>query len=89
MNSLHTFWNQRTMSKQIYEILFSNNFFTFLVISSDNCHCYEEIPYVDLQVIPGDNETKVCSAKCSGSENDICGGQNAVSVYVASKCHFM
>ena len=55
--------------------------------NGENCYCYENIPFADLQTIPSENETISCSSKCKGGDDYVCGGPEAVSIYVASKTH--
>ena len=56
--------------------------------NGEDCYCYENIPFADLQVVPSENETISCSSKCKGGDDYLCGGPEAVSIYVASKIIF-
>ena len=58
--------------------------------NGEECYCYENIPYADLQTVPSENETVSCSSYCKGGNDYICGGPEAVSIYVASMTsHFL
>ena len=55
-----------------------------MLINGQECNCYEEIPFVDLQTVPSENETITCSKRCNGADDYVCGGPESVSIYVAS-----
>ena len=53
--------------------------------AGDQCICGSEISYQDLYLVPSENETVTCSSMCKGSDEYICGGPNAISIY-GGKC---
>ena len=53
--------------------------------AGDQCICGPSIPYHALYSVPSENETVSCSSMCKGSNEYVCGGPNAVSIY-AGKC---
>lgn len=58
----------------------------FLVLKQgEECYCYEDVPFPSLQIVASENETISCSKRCKGADEYICGGPEAVSIYVASK----
>jgi hypothetical protein len=70
----------------IFHTYFFNCCNHFAVIKNgDECTCYEELPLAKMQMVSSEKESNVCNMTCNGNSNYICGGPNAVSVFVASK----
>ena len=56
-----------------------------LIKNGNELYCYEDIDFAKLQSVPDQNDTLVCSSFCAGGNEYVCGGENAVTIYVASK----
>ena len=72
-------------AKAINFCLNSNSKSRFALIKNGNeLYCYEDIDFAKLQSVPDQNDTLVCSSFCAGGNEYVCGGENAVTIYVAS-----
>jgi hypothetical protein len=55
------------------------------LMKGEDCLCFDSIPFDNLLLA---NEVDACSNQCNGNTNYFCGGENAISIYVASKSFF-
>ena len=79
-------FDQLNPAKAISTCLADSSKSRFALIKNGNeLYCYEDIDFAKLQSVPDQNDTLVCSSFCAGGNEYVCGGENAVTIYVASK----
>ena len=79
-------FDQLNPAKAISTCLADSTKSRFALIKNGNeLYCYEDIDFAKLQSVPDQNDTLVCSSFCAGGNEYVCGGENAVTIYVASK----
>ena len=81
------FFNMSLQSHQSLECTGTVNVLKIGLTNGEDCLCFDAVPFTN--VLLASNEAEVCSSKCAGNSNYLCGGSNALSIYVASKWFFM